>query len=138
MGLWQNIRIILLIIILLINLIIGISTYYAVEKHDCQRKWQSDYLIYSSIAIGINAFINMIFPFNKYMANFFLIGSIYALAILIAIATQIYCLYSYESIIKNCKNVSNTIKQIFIISKNIGLIGYICIAITITFILLYS
>jgi len=138
MGLWQNIRIILLLIIILINIVIGISTYYSVEKYNCQKVWQSDYLIYSSIGIGVNALINMIFPFNKYMANFFLIGSIYALAILLAISTQIYCLYSYESIIKKCKNVSNTIKHIFVISKNIGLIGYICIAITITFILLYS
>jgi hypothetical protein len=138
MGLWQTIRIILLISIILINLIIGISTYYTVEKYDCQRNWQSDYLIYSSIGIGVNAFINMIFPFNKYMANFFLIGSIYALAVLLAISTQIYCLYKYESIIKKCKHVSDTIKTIFRISKKIGLIGYICISITITFILLYS
>lgn len=138
MKIWQTFRIIFLVAVILLNAVIGVSTYYAVEKQDCQKKWQSDYLIYSSIGIGVNALINIFIPFNKYMSNFFLIGSIYALAVLVAIITQIYCLYNYDSTIQKCEDVPKTTKDIFKVTKSIGTIGYVGIALGMTLMLLYA
>lgn len=138
MKIWQTIRIIFLIAVILLNALIGVSTYYAVEKHNCQKNWKSDYLVYSSIGIGINALINMFIPFNKYMTNFFLIGSIYALAVLMAIVIQIFCLHKYDSDIQRCEKVPHTTKKLFKITKSIGTVGYVGIALGMTFMLLYS
>lgn len=135
---WQTFRLLFLVAVILLNALIGVSTYYAVEKQNCQKNWQSDYLVYSAIGIGANALINMFIPFNKYMSNFFLIGSIYALAVLVAIIVQIVCLYRYDTTVQKCEEVPKTTKKVFQVTKSIGTVGYVGIALGMTFMLLYS
>lgn len=137
MGVWQLIRLIFLLVLIGLNIFIGVLTYIA-NKRGCSRNWKSQYLIYSSIAITINALINIAIPFNKFMANFFLVGSIYATTILLAVIIQLYCLYSYADVIEKCKKTSAITQNVFQTVKVIGIAGYVGITLGIVLMLIYS